>query len=94
LTKRDKKNAEGSNVKFINADSMLKRLLDVSPCEILEKQENLILDPRDADDMIEKVSKRAVGIGDLSEGDLAVINAGHPVRVAGLTNMIWVERCR
>ena len=54
----------------------------------------LILDPRDTDDMIEKVSKRAVETGDLSEGDLAVITAGHPVWVAGMTNMIRVKRCR
>lgn len=55
---------------------------------------HLILDPRDTDDMIEKVSKRAVETGDLSEGDLAVITAGHPVWVAGMTNMIRVKRCR
>jgi len=54
----------------------------------------LILDPRDTDDMIEKVSKRAVETGDLSERDLAVITAGHPVWVAGKTNMIRVKRCR
>ena len=53
---------------------------------------HLILDPRDTDDMIEKVSKRAVETGDLSEGDLAVITASHPVWVAGLTNMIRVKR--
>jgi pyruvate kinase len=55
---------------------------------------HLISDPRDTDDMIEKVSKRAVETGDLSEGDLAVITAGHPVWVAGMTNMIRVKRCR
>ncbi|MFC1817232.1 pyruvate kinase alpha/beta domain-containing protein [Thermodesulfobacteriota bacterium] len=44
--------------------------------------------------MIEKVSKRAVETGDLSEGDLAVITAGHPLRVADMTNMIRVKRCR
>jgi pyruvate kinase len=55
---------------------------------------HLILDPRDSDDMIEKVSKRAVETGDLSEGDLAVITAGHPAWVAGRTNMIRVKRCR
>jgi pyruvate kinase len=42
--------------------------------------------------MIEKVSKRAVETGDLSEGDLAVITAGQPVWVAGMTNMIRVKR--
>jgi pyruvate kinase len=55
---------------------------------------HLILDPRETDDMIEKVSKGAVETGDLSEGDLAVITAGHPVWVAGMTNMIRVKRCR
>jgi pyruvate kinase len=55
---------------------------------------HLISDPRDTDDMIEKVSKGAVETGDLSEGDLAVITAGHPVWVAGMTNMIRVKRCR
>jgi pyruvate kinase len=39
--------------------------------------------------MIEKVSKRAV-----ETGDLAVITAGHPLRVADMTNMIRVKRCR
>ena len=68
--------------------------MSVSPCENLEKQEILILDPRDADDMIEKVSNSVVGIGDLSEGDLAAIAAGHPVWAAGMTNMIRVKRCR
>jgi len=55
---------------------------------------HLIPDPRDTDDMIEKVSKGAIETGDLSEGDLAVITAGHPVWVAGMTNMIRVKRCR
>jgi pyruvate kinase len=54
---------------------------------------HLNMDPRDTDDMIEKVSKRAVETGALSEGDLAVITAGHPVWVAGTTNMIRVKRC-
>jgi pyruvate kinase len=55
---------------------------------------NWISDPLGTDDMIEKVSKRAVETGLLSEGDLAVITAGHPVWVAGTTNMIRVEKCR
>jgi pyruvate kinase len=54
---------------------------------------HLILDPRDTDDMIEKVSKKAIETGNLSKGDLAVITAGHPVWVAGTTNMIRVKRC-
>ena len=55
---------------------------------------HLILEPRDTDDMIEKVSKRAVETANLSKGDLAVITAGHPLRVADMTNMIRVKRCR
>jgi len=51
------------------------------------------MDPRDTDDMIEKVSKRAVEIRDLSEGDLTVITTGHPVWVAGMTNIIRVKKC-
>ena len=54
---------------------------------------SLISDLRDTDDMIGKVSKRAVETGLISEGDLVVITAGHPVWVAGMTNMIRVERC-
>ena len=54
---------------------------------------NLISDLRDTDDMIEKVSKRAVETGLLYKGDLAVITAGHPVWVAGTTNMIRVKKC-
>jgi pyruvate kinase len=55
---------------------------------------NLISDARDTDDMIDKVYNSAVEKGYLSDGDLAVITAGHPVWVAGTTNMIRVERCR
>ena len=55
---------------------------------------HLMSEPRDTDDMIEKVSKGAVETGDLAEGDLAVITAGHPVWVSGTTNMIRVKRCR
>ena len=55
---------------------------------------HLIPDPRDTDDMIEKVSEKALETGDMAEGDLAVITAGHPVSVTGMTNMIRVKRCR
>lgn len=55
---------------------------------------HLIPDPRDTDDIIEKISQLAVATGDLAAGDLAVITAGHPLWVAGMTNMIQVRRCR
>jgi pyruvate kinase len=50
----------------------------------------MIPNHRDTDGLIEKVSKKAVETGDLIEGDLAVITAGNPVWVAGMTNMIRV----
>jgi pyruvate kinase len=50
----------------------------------------MILNHRDTDDLIEKVSQKAVETGDLIEGDTAVITAGNPVWVAGMTNMIRV----
>ncbi|BBO83169.1 pyruvate kinase [Desulfosarcina ovata subsp. sediminis] len=50
----------------------------------------MILNHRSADDLIEKVSKRVVETGDLIEGDLAVITAGNPIWIAGMTNMIRV----
>jgi len=53
----------------------------------------LIFEPKDTDDMIEKVSKLAVETGDLADGALSVITAGHPVWVSGTTNMIRVKRC-
>ncbi len=53
----------------------------------------LISDPRSTDNMIEKVSKKAVETGLLSKGDLAVITSGHPGLAAGTTNMIRVKRC-
>ena len=53
----------------------------------------MIYDPKDTDDVIEIVTKRSVEAGDLSGGDLAVITAGQPVWVAGMTNMIRVKQC-
>jgi pyruvate kinase len=52
----------------------------------------LIQNPNDTDDVIEIVAKRSIDAGDLSEGDLAIINAGQPVWVADMTNMIRVKR--
>ena len=45
---------------------------------------------RNTDDLIEKVYKNAIETGDLTEGELAVITAGNPVWVAGMTNMVRV----
>jgi len=53
----------------------------------------LIEDPKDTEDIIEIAVKRAVETGDMAEGALAVITAGHPLWSAGMTNMIQVIKC-
>ena len=60
--------------------------------EVPNVQKRLIQKANDTDDVIEIVVKRSIDAGDLSEGDLAVITAGQPVWVAGMTNMIRVKR--
>lgn len=52
----------------------------------------LVADPRDTDDMIEKAAASALESGQVQKGDLVVITAGHPVWVAGTTNMLRVKR--
>lgn len=52
----------------------------------------LVPDPRDTDDMFEKASEAALETGLVRKGDLVVITAGHPVWVAGTTNMLRVVR--
>jgi pyruvate kinase len=52
----------------------------------------LVADPMDTDDMIESAARSALETGLVSRGDLAVITAGHPVGVAGSTNMVRVKR--
>ncbi len=52
----------------------------------------LVADPMDTDDMIESAARAALETGLVSRGDLAVITAGHPVAVAGSTNMVRVKR--
>lgn len=47
---------------------------------------------RDTDEMIERAADAALKIEDVSKGDLVVITAGHPVTVAGMTNMLRVKR--
>jgi pyruvate kinase len=52
----------------------------------------LVADPMDTDDMIESAARSALETGLVSRRDLAVITAGHPVAVAGSTNMVRVKR--
>ncbi|WP_051283997.1 pyruvate kinase [Desulforegula conservatrix] len=47
---------------------------------------------KNTDDMIEDGAKSALETGLVSKGDLIVITAGHPVWVAGTTNMVKVKR--
>ena len=53
----------------------------------------LIEKPKDSDDIVQIVTRRSVDAGDLSEGDLVVITASHPVWASGVTNMIRVKKC-
>ena len=52
----------------------------------------LVPDHKNTDDMIEKAALTALKTGYVSKGDLVIITAGHPVRVAGSTNMVRVKR--
>ena len=52
-----------------------------------------IEEPKDSDDIVQIATRRSVDAGDLSDGDLAVITASHPVWVSGDTNMIQVKKC-
>jgi len=52
----------------------------------------LLQDTKDTDDMIEKVSSAAIASELVSKGDTVVITAGHPIWVAGTTNMVRVKR--
>ncbi len=53
---------------------------------------SLVPEHKDTDEMIEKAALSAIGTGNVSKGDLIVITAGHPVWVAGTTNMMRVKR--
>jgi pyruvate kinase len=52
----------------------------------------LVEDLRDTDHMIESATRSALESGHVSKGDLVVITSGHPVWVAGTTNMVRVKR--
>jgi pyruvate kinase len=53
---------------------------------------SFVADPRDTDEMIESATLSVEEKGLASKGDLVVITAGHPVWVAGTTNMLKVRR--
>ncbi len=52
----------------------------------------MVDDPKDTDDMIEKMAESALETGQVSRGELVVMTAGHPVGVAGSTKIIRVKR--
>lgn len=51
-----------------------------------------VAESRDTDEMIEKAAREALESGHASRGDLVVITSGHPVWVAGTTNMVRVKQ--
>ncbi len=52
----------------------------------------LVVKSRDTDEMIEMAAREALVSGHASGGDLVVITSGHPVWVAGTTNMVRVKQ--
>ena len=52
----------------------------------------LVMHPKDTDDMFKITAASALETGLVDKGDLVVITAGHPVWVAGTTNMLRVDR--
>ncbi|MBW1715197.1 MAG: pyruvate kinase [Deltaproteobacteria bacterium] len=53
---------------------------------------HLVPEPTDTDDMIERSAELVLKTGYVSKNDLVVMTAGHPVGVAGTTNMVRVKR--
>jgi pyruvate kinase len=53
---------------------------------------HLVPEPTDTDDMIESSAQLVLKTGYVSKDDLVVMTAGHPVGVAGTTNMVRVKR--
>ena len=51
----------------------------------------LVTEAEDTDKMIEEAAATAHGLGFVAKGDLVVITAGHPIWVAGTTNMVRVK---
>jgi pyruvate kinase len=51
-----------------------------------------MIDTSDTDEMFEMATKGAKESGNVSEGDLVVLTAGHPVWVKGTTNMLKVKK--
>jgi len=52
----------------------------------------MVDDPKDTDDMIDKMAESALETGQVSKGELVVMTAGHPVGVAGTTKMVRVKK--
>lgn len=48
--------------------------------------------PKDTDNMIELAAQETLKTGLVKKGDITVITAGHPIWVAGTTNMLRVKR--
>jgi pyruvate kinase len=52
----------------------------------------LVPNPQDTDDLFEIAARGALETGKVASGDLVVITAGHPIWVAGSTNMLQVKK--
>ncbi|MDZ4165055.1 MAG: pyruvate kinase [Smithellaceae bacterium] len=75
-------------------------ILALSPNETTVRQLSLLWgclpkltsESTETDDMIEKSAQTAIEAGVVEKGDLVVITVGHPLWVAGTTNMIRVKK--
>ena len=52
----------------------------------------MVDDPKDTDDMIDKMAESALETGQVSKGELVVMTAGHPVGEAGTTKIVRVKK--
>jgi len=90
----------GFTAKHISRFRPKTKIIALSPDKVTVRRLSLywgclpsfVPDSRDTDDLFEKTSSFALATGNVSKGDVIVITTGHPVWVAGTTNMMRVKR--
>lgn len=90
----------GFTAKHISRFRPKPKIIALSPDKVTVRRLSLywgclpsfVPDSRDTDDLFEKTSRFALATGSVSKGDVIVITTGHPVWVAGTTNMMRVKR--
>jgi pyruvate kinase len=90
----------GFTAKHISRFRPKTKIIALSPDKVTVRRLSLywgclpsfVPDSKDTDDLFEKTSSFALATGNVSKGDVIVITTGHPVWVAGTTNMMRVKR--